>query len=459
MDKFIIISRDYHVLPLADRLRDDGKHVVFGMVEKEDDPDAPKAKIESRMTLYDGILDKHPATKVLDWMRGLNDKSEWFVLFDYGDLWPLSERALKMGFTKGIFPTEESYKLEKDRQAGKEFARKYYPDLKVAEVHEFKKVDDAIKFLQDDKEHIYVLKSEGSNAETVVPQTTDVDLGRRQIIGALLTERAGYEKGGLTLEEKIAKPIELTPIMVFWEGKPLFSLIELENKPLGSGNIGRLTGGCQNLTMETRLNAPINKIAFPQIIYEMAKKQPGLSIYDAGLLFDGEEFYFTEFCSQRWGYDGFYSELEMCGNHQHKLAAVRHFDLITQGQNPLTYKFGAAVRLFQTQPDPKFGDMFESGYEVDWLNEVSEQLYLYNIRREKDVDGEKRFLSVGYEKDLGVATGAANNMQDAIENAYRAAYGVAMTGLYFRPKFDFLSKDYFTSIANRYDFLLESDWL
>lgn len=450
---FIIFSRDFHVLPVADRLKDDGRDVTFALCEP--DHDLEKGKEEARQALYEGIIEKHDADDVLKWMKGIDNKGDYFCLFDYGDLFPYSQKALDMGFKVGIFPTEEGYKLEGDRQYGKEFAKKHYPQLKVAEVYEFKKVDEAVKFLDEQKDKIFVLKSEGSNAETVVPQTDDVDLGRRQIIGALQSEKADYEKG-FTLEPLIRNPIELSPVMVFWNGKPLFSVVELENKPLGSGNIGRLTGGCQNLTIATPIDCPLNKIAFPTIIFEMAKETPGVGIFDAGLLFDGQQFCFTEWCSQRWGFDGFFTEIAMCGDEHGKDNATRHFDLIAEGKNPLRWKCGASVRLFQTQPGDH-PNTYAAGCAMDWLDEISDQLFLYCIQK-KEVKGVKEamFCTNPYEKELGTCTGAGNTPEEAITLAYKCAEGVATTGLYYRPRFDFESRAYFTSIYNRLDFLKNS---
>jgi hypothetical protein len=332
MQNFIFITRDFHILPVADRLKDDGKEVVVGMVQEEENKKTPEAKSEARLALYDNIIEKHDADDVLKWMKTVENKDEWFVMFDYGDLWEYSEKAMAMGFTKGIFPTEEDYTLEKDRARGKAFAKKHYPDLHVAEAHEFKRVEEAVKFLEEQNDKIFVLKSEGSDAETVVPQTDDADLARRQIIGALMTEKKDYERGGFTLEERIVNPVELSPVLVCWDGKPLFSLVELENKPLGSGNIGRLTGGCQNLSIQTPMDCPLNKVAFPPIVYEMARNKKGMSVFDAGLLFDGKQFRFTEFCAQRYGFDGFYSTIAMCGDGRGRDNAVNFFDGISSGK-------------------------------------------------------------------------------------------------------------------------------
>lgn len=451
--KYIIFSRDFHVFPLGDRLKDDGRDVTFALVEG--DEKIPKGKEDARQSLYEGIIEKHDADDVLKWMKDVSNKDEYFCFFDYGNLWPYSEKALAMGFKTGIFPTEESYRFEEDRQFGKQFVKKHYPQLKVAEVQDFKNVEEAIKFLDDHKESIFVLKSEGSHCETVVPQTDDPDLGRRQIIGALQSERSDYERG-FTLEELIRNPVELSPVMVFWNGKPLFSLVEIENKPLGAGNIGRLTGGCQNLSIQTPIDCALNRIAFPPIVFEMAKKQVGIGIYDAGMLFDGKDFCFGEFAGMRWGFDGFFTETAMCGDEKGKGSGTRHLEMIAAGQNPLRWKFGASLRLFQTQPghDP---DCYAAGYAIDWLDQISDQLWLYCIeKKELEGSGEEIFCTNGFEKELGVCTGAGNNPEDAISRAYKCAEGVATTGLYYRPRFDFESRAYFTSIYNRLDFLKSS---
>ncbi len=459
MDNYLFITAEGDPLPIADRLIDEGKNVVVGLVEDPPTEMSPTIS-QKRDELYENVIWKRPAEEVLAWAKDLTNKQEWFVMFDYGDLWPWSERALEMGFSRGIFPTEEGYALESDRKLGKEFAAKHYPGVRVADSPEFKQVDEAIQFLNENPDNIYVLKSEGSNAETVVPNTQEPELARKQIEGALSSERAEYEKGGFTLEEKVAKPIEISPVMLFWDGKPLFSLVELENKGFGCGNIGRLTGGCQNLSIQTPINCDLNRIAFPPVIYEMASKSPGISIYDAGLLFDGREFLFTEFCSQRWGWDGIFSEMAMCMENPDSPFVSRHFDLIAQGRNPLLNKYGCAVRMFQTQPDGDLADVYQDGYGMDWMDEVSNRLFFYCLKREIDPETSRtRFVSVGYRKDLGVAVGASDYLEAAVDMAYEAAYNFAMTGVYYRPKFDFFCREYFTSIMNRYRWLINSGLL
>lgn len=454
VDNYIFITADGHPLPIAYRLAQEGKHVTVGMVEHPVSKESPSTD-KQRHELYEGMLSIGDADDLLEGMRSIENKDEYFVMFDYGDLWPWSERALDMGFTKGIFPTEKGYELEQDRKAGKKFAKENFPEIYVADAVEFSDVNEALEFLADNPDKLYVLKSCGSEAETVVPMTTNPELARRQIEGALHAEKSEYEKGSFTLEEKIKNPIEISPVMVFWNGKPLFSLVEIENKGLGAGNIGRLTGGCQNLTVLTNLDCGLNRIAFPKAIHDLAARQVGVGIYDAGLLFDGERFNFTEFCSQRWGWDGIFSELTMCRTAPGDKFVSRHFDTICDSRSPIQMKYGCAVRLFQTQPDSKEPEIYKHGYTIDWPPECEENLFFYCIKN-KILEESTRFFNVGYKKDLGVAVGASDYLISAVDEAYWAARSVAMTGVYYRPKFDFLSEDYSTSILKRFRCLANS---
>lgn len=455
MDHFIFITRDFHILALADRLKDDGKEVLVGMIDEELHK-TPTPKHEARLNLYDNILPRYDADDLMEWAAKAEDKDEWWFHVDYNDMWEYAEKALKMGFTKGAFPVKEDYEIENDRELGKEIARKHYPELHVAEVHEFKSAEDGIKFMEENRDKIFVLKAEAGEAETCVPMTDDADLARQQIIGALNTDKAEYEKG-YTLEEKIRRPVEISPTMVFWNGVPLYSTVELENKNLGSGNIGRLTGGCQSLTIQTPLDCPLNKIAFPPYVSETAKKRVGLSVFDAGLLYEGKNFNFGEFAGNRFGFDGFYANVAMSGDQMGRNNATNFFDLIAEGKNPIINKYGACVRLFQTQPGKE--DMYAGGCFIDWFNEVSDQLFLYCIEGKKLPSGKMGFISNGFEKEIGVATGTGETHAAAIHNAYRCASGVAMNGLYYRPAFDFTSRAYFTSILNRLDWLSQSHLL
>lgn len=440
--KYIIFTFDFSAACVAKKLKEEGNEVILAVVQDakelgnglKEDADAKK----KRLSLYDGVIQKFDAKDVLRNMIKVKNKDEWFVIFDMNTLWKYSQLVMKMGYKNGFFPTEEQFHYEDNRDSAKDFVKKHYPDLPVAEVHEFKTIDEGIQMLQD-TENIYVLKANIEGDLTVLPSSDDPELAKEEIIAALTTEKGEYEKAGYILEQKINNPIEITPQAVFYNGELVFTDIDIENKPIGAGSQGPMTGCSGNLIIKTNINDKINKIAFPKIVYEMAKKQPGMFVWDSSILIDEntEKMYFGEFCPNRWGFDAIFTELSMSGS------CTEYFENVMAGRNPLKYTFGAAVRMFNLKKH-------ESAIIIK--EEDDKDIYVYDERLNKD-----HIESTGDNWNLLVAAGVGNTVEKAVDKAYEAMEKVAFTGGYIRPKFDFLSREYQNSIPNRFDFT--NKWL
>lgn len=452
--KFVFITYEFYPFPLALHLMDEGREVLIGVVENYEDiglgPSKNKEKPEERkmrLSNYDGLIEKDTLKDVFEFLKKVpeSEKDDYFFFFDYSDMYKVSEKILDMGFKNGLFPTEFYYEMEKDRQRAKEFVKENYDRVKVAEAHDFKKIEDGIELINS-SDDIYVLKSNGNLGKTVVPVGDNANIARMILTNTLQKYRKDYEAQGFMLEKKILNALEVTPVMVFYDGKPVYSLVEFENKEYGAGNIGVQKGGNQALSGRTKLSAEINKIAFPEIIYELAKAQPGLSIFDAGLLYDGKDFWFTEFCAMRYGWDGIFSEIVMRDNG--KPFVADYFEDIIKGQNPLKNKYGASLRLFNLEGNPEETENAESGAPMYWDESIENNLFLY---RAKEKDGE--IVSVGDVDALGVMTAAGNSINSAVEKLYERIDKFYFEKLYYRPKFDFLSTDYGSSILSRMEAL------
>lgn len=443
--KFIWFSYDGCGMHIAKKLKDEGNTVIYAQIQHKKELGIPNNKPEKpedtvlRLSLGDGMLEKHKASDVLKKMKGMKNKEEWFVVFDFNNLWRYSEAVMKMGFTNGFFPTEKQWSLEEDRNAGKEFVKKNYPDLKVAEVHEFKTVEEGKTFLEG-TEKIWVLKSYSPDGSTVVPASDDNEKAYEEIVGALDLEKKDYEKDGFILEEMIPNPIEITPEIQFYNGKVIMTTVDIENKPIGAGSTGNMTGCSSNLIIKTKLEEKINKIAFPPIVHEMAKKHPGLFVWDSSILINGKtkELYFGEFCANRWGWDSFFTNLAMCDS------VSSFFNSLYEGNNPLTKDYGVAVRMFNLKR--------HVGVPIILGEEKDKNIWFYDGKMDKDM-----FVSVGTGWDTYVATGAGSTAMQAIGEAYEEMSDTSFTNGYFRPKFDFVSKEYGNSIINRYEFT--TGWL
>lgn len=429
---------------VAKKLQEEGHTVLVGQAEtykelgidKEEDP----KDTQQRMSTWNGMIEKKTAQKLLREMETFEDKDEWGVICDFNNLFKIAERAQELGFAgengHGFYflPTEEQFKLESDRDMGKNFVQEHYQELEVGEKHDFKTIDEGITFLQESAEgdKLWVLKAYNDDINAIVPTSDDPMLAKDELISALATERAGYEAQGYLLEEKIAQPQEITPQAVFYNGEPVFFDIDIETKPIFAGDTGPQTGCASNLVMSISEFDQIAELAFPPKVYDMAVKQKGLFIWDASVLVDqrtGKK-YFGEFCANRWGFDSFFTELSMCES------VSSYFEMVMQGQSPIIKRFGTSVRMFNVKKN--------AGVSV--IHKATDNIWMYDVHRPK-----KDIVSIGYCWDLLVATGSGNDLEEAVDNCYERLSEVAFTGGGYKPKFDFMSEEYPTSLLSRFN--------
>lgn len=443
--RYVFFAQECYPYCLAKHLIDEGEEVIVATVVNKSELQLPDPYSESaesrrnRLSLYDGMLKKQSVAKVMDDLKKVkrSAQDDYFFFFDYIDMFKLGEKIMRMGFRVGHFPTEFYFNLEKNRIFAKYFVQECYPKVKVAEAHNFTKVKDGIRFINE-VDDIFVLKSNGKFGRTIVPRTDKLDVARKVLIDGLNKQRQDYEKQGFLLEKKIVDGLEVTPVLVFWNGEPVYSLVELENKEIGSGNVGVQKGGNQVLSVRTSLDCKLNRIAFPKIVYATAREKPGLTIWDCGLLYDGKDFWYTEFCGNRYGWDGILSEMVMRDDGEPFVG--NYFRDIMRGNNPLLNEFGVAVRLFSYIGEKEAKTECPFMYSKD----IEPYLFLYNVKKVGD-----DVVSVGDYDFVAAVTGASDTVAGAVSKAYDLIDSTYFEKIYFRPKSDFLATDYKTSIPNR----------
>ncbi len=450
--KYAVFTFDGYGLPIAWQLQQEGCDVIVAQVEDHQDvlsalekgvaPESEETRTR-RLSLYDGMLDKRPVAKVLEELRKSKETSEWFAFFDLNHLFRFAEEVEGLG-VHGNFPTADDFSYEIDRELAKNFVDEHYPMMRVAEKHRFKSRSEAKGFL-DKTQDLWVLKGLEEDARTVVPDVTDVDLARGQILDALGQHSAEYQSAGFLLELLIPGALELTPLKVYFDGEPVYTAMDLENKQLGAGNVGPMTDCAQDLVFRTELDDKINRIAFPQIVDEMAKRHRGAFFWDASIYADPRtgKLYFGEFCANRPGYNSVYTEITLAGG------AAKYFEALVQKKNPHPpNKVSASVRLFNLHTD-------EAGYPlknaaIAYKPKVDEGLWMTDVRQKRG-----RSVSSGYKPDLGVMTGVGHSVSEAASHAYKGVQEFSFEGAYYRPEFDYLSRAYKTSLLNRLEYGLE----
>ncbi len=442
--------------PIAYKLKQEGFEVTVGVVENEADTHAngegkvdPEDKIsrERRLSLYDGMITKMPAWELVEKLKHIENHSECFLFFDRNNLFKFADPLREYGF-HGNSPTLEDYIFEQSRDIAKEFVRKHYPHLKVAEVHDFKKISEAKKFLATTNQ-LWVLKGKTDGATTFVPDVTDPALAAHQITQQLESDAEDYEYGGFILELLISPMIEITPEKMYYDGVPIALTIDFENKPFGSGNTSIQTGCSQDMVFPIPFESKINEIAFPPIVDEIARKRKGLFFWDASLLINKKtgDMYFGEFCSNRPGYNTIFTELAQCPSIHH------FFESIVERKNPFTLgTVGTSVSIYNPATDEKHSCHPPRNAAISFAPNVEKNLWLWDVYKKG-----KNLVSAGDDKNLAVITGAATSINKAIDRMYKDVDDFSFVGSYWRPKFDYVSLEYPTSILNRLNYAIDQE--
>lgn len=451
--KYFIFTFIGDGLPIAYKLQQEGHEVIVGQVQNHEDilaheehenPENQLTK-ERRLSLYDGVIPKMPAWELVEKIKHLPTYEDCFVFFDRNYLFRFAAALSDLPIA-GNFPTEEDYSLEQDRDKAKKFVSEFYPKVHVTEVHEFHNVEEAKEFLHNDGK-LWVLKGRNNHARTFIPHVEDPQMAIRQIIRTLEAKKDVYEHGGFILERMILSPIELTPVKIYYDGEPIAIILNIENKPFGTANTSVQTGCAQDLIFPITFEDKIHDIAFPSVIDEMAKKHKGYFNWDASLLIDKPtgKVYFGEFCSNRPGYNEIFTSIAQCSS------AHKYFSSIMQKKNPFTMgSVGTSVTIFNPETDESEGNHPPKDAPIDFNPEIEKDLWLWDTYRKDDL-----LVTAGDDWNLAVITGAGKSIDEAVNKMYKNVEDFSFVGAYYRPKIDYVSLSYPTSILNRLNYGLD----
>lgn len=431
---WVVISMGWDGCPIALHLKQEGYEVILGQVQSKkelglEDDEEPDDK-KSRLLQFEGMVEKMPAEKLVRSLKKVKNKDEYFIFCDQNNLYKYAEELLESGFTNGLFPTKDDFEFEKNREDAMKFVKDNYKGIKIIPFEECSTTEEATKYLEEN-EGVYVLQSKGDFVSTIVPTSDDPELAKQQLLNQLEKNKADYDKGGIILKEKLINPVEITPQIVFYNGKAVFTDLDIETKNIGDDqNNGNQVGCGTNLIIKTDMGDVINGIAFPEIVFEMASKRKGIFVWDISLYIMPDGIYFGEFCSNRFGYDAVMTEMTMSGG------AFKYFSSIVNGENPLEDNFGTAVRLFNLtrKVDTK----------LSYDDEVSPYVWPYEIT----LKGED-MMSLGCCWDLGVVTSCGETINKAVKSLYENVSKVSFKEMYKKTEHDFMDS-YPTSIIFRF---------
>ena len=377
--KYIFITFSGLGLPIAYKLIQEGCEVKVGYVEdireyvmEEEVGKAHESEFDKKRRIgqFQNVMPIQEANKIIEWAKTVKNPHEYFFFFDENNLYRWADKVRELGF-EGTFPTKEDFLFEIDRNMAKEFVAKHYSKLYTPTVKEFEKVEDAYPFLEKTQD-LWVLKGKDDAAKTFVPDVHDPQFASQQVIEMLKNYPEKYEKLGFILELFIPSIIELTPEKFYYDGVPLGTSIDIENKSFGSGNLSVQTGCAEDLVFPTEMDDRINQISFPPIVDEMARKHKGLFIWDASILINKKDgkMYFGEFCSNRFGYNSVFTELAQAKS------CDDFFTKMVKKENPYTIgTVAASVRIFNMNRDEETEKVAEN-MALNFLPEIEKDRWL-----------------------------------------------------------------------------------
>lgn len=451
--KYIVFTFDGSGTPVAQHLQMEGQDVVLAQVNSMRSlvrEDATEYEVEARvdkeqrLALFDGLVKKRVAEELLKEMKSYPNPQDYFCFFDTNGLYALAEQIKDLGF-HGNFPTQEDYFYETDRDKAKEFVKRNYTKLNIARKKEFINVIDAKKFLAETDE-VWVLKSNSDGANAFVPNVDDPLLAAQQLIEVLDKDKDTYGSDGFILELLIPSVMEFTPERIYYNGMLLGSSMMIENKPIGSGNISIQTGCAADLVFPISDFDRINQIAFPPIIDEIAKEHKGLFYWDASILVNKSngKMYFGEFCPNRPGYNSSFTEFAQCGS------VHEFFEKVVAQKNPFTLgTVATSIRIFNLHRDNQTQEI-QGGLNVDFNPNVEKDIWLWDVKKKGP-----KLVNIGYGDCIAVITGSGRSVEEAVTRMYNNLDKFSFVGAYYRPKADYLSLGYSTSILNRLNYGLD----
>jgi hypothetical protein len=437
--RIALFSVDGYGFPVAFHLQEEGHDVYVGQVQdwasvkvkvKEKDEERKK-----RRMLYDRMFhNKWPADKLVSVLLGqpLRTRNDWFVLCDFNWLWPYADKLRNAGYS-GLLPHKEDYDLEHDRKATRDLIEKLYPDVETGDYKEFRKAKDGVKYLEANKEKLYVLKGFNADAETIVPDSDDPDINREIIVDALEHDKErNYEKDGFILEEKIPDVIEFTPEAIAFDGAVRCVNIDVEHKRFGSRS-GPQVGCAANVVMWQESNGELYDMFLAPLEDRMLRPNE-LTVWDLSVLYSPSEkkFYAGEFCPDRMGFDAVFSEIDSFGS------ATNWLQFIMGDNEKERESVGVALRLFNPEKSDALFIGDPSAVNV-WCYDIYEQ------------DGD--YHTTGLGKDVCVLSESAATINEAIDELYEVEHDVVFDPAYHLEQHDWFDTECPINMLHRIDVL------
>jgi hypothetical protein len=408
------------------------------------------------------MIEKIDADELIEKMRKENPE-DWFVICDFNYVYPYAEKLKKMGF-KGLLPTREDFEFEEDRNKAKEYVFRKYDIFSQQDIQEFDSIKEALNFLKK-SEKIYGIKGFNPEAPTYFPMSKDKQIAYDELEDIMISNQKLYESEGFILEEKIEDMIEFVPEIIAYDGEIVGINVNLENKPIGAGNIGFQTGDAASFIFWIDKNEP----AF-QKLYDLFFKpsmdrwvrENEMVVWDAGVMYSPsrDKFYFMEFCSDREGYSSLFDKLSTFSS------VSEYYERIMNNQylfDKNVKSFGNSIRIFNEIRDNNFKHLFMKDARII-TDAKNPNVWLWDVYEKNG-----KLYTTGYDHNLAVITYSGDNWKEnfyIIDSMLSDGKTFVFPGMLYRRAFDLTRNDHPQNFEERikfvYNFLereIPNEWL
>lgn len=359
---FYIFTADHSGMPLALQLQAEGHDVTLCTLWPRDGKREDREKrIRYLKRNGDGLLRKLWDDKAeAEILRRRKDQP--IVIFDQIYGYEFGERLRRAGVTV-LGGTKAGYLLETERDQTLKMLKRLGVD--VPEQHAFgpRSVEKVKRFLEN-ADRLYVLKSDNPKVDVLVPKSSN-----DEVLAKLEADADEINADGLVLQQKV-EGVELAVETWYWEGMPLFAVVDLELKRKYNEMSEVQTGCSADLVFLTpvdsqlreKVNGPLDSLA-------------GTGLLDLSVIFEPHtgKAWALECCGSRFGYNCFYTMLTLLD-----MPVGLFLQLYLEGELDPREAFSsdepyaASIRVFN---DNKTEDV-----PISWLGHSEAQFFCWDCR-------------------------------------------------------------------------------
>lgn len=429
--RWVVVTKDFSGLGLANRLDQEGEDVV--VVTDYDNEDDPKCRKRMEM-VGEGWLKVMPLSEAVNTLQ--SDNTYW--IFAENCFVDEARALLKAG--QKVFPKsiELSEKMEHDRNYGTEIAEQY--GLEPPVTHEFTSKTEAMTILEANPTKAYVMKLDDNkfNYQTCVPNAKKDEDANRQVYD-YLTHMKG-EPGSGILQERIPLEEGLEANVEFWysEGMPFLATLGLEVKRKNTYDLGEMAGCGGDFMQFIPMDCELVKMTV-ELLRPFYEEQKYTGFADVNVIITKDNVpHFLEVCN-RFGYNSHPNMF--LGLAKESFANIME-DFINGNVDGIRDCFrddiGCSLTMFIDHP--------REGLPVHVKAQYEDVFYPFDGYKE---DGQ--LLMTGYSDEIGIVMGHGKTIEAAWKEVSEAvAYdeAVIFPDCYYR--WDLASDNYYNAPVLRY---------